>query len=55
MELSLKANLNATPTQAPREGRAADALLRGPQESRGPMSLNVKHGKGQSCTKFLLL
>jgi len=37
----------------PTRGGSADAPLRGPQESRGPMNLNVHKGNGQLCTKFL--
>jgi len=40
--------------QAPRERGAAGAPLRGPQDSRGPVNLNVQNGNEQLCTKFLL-
>ena len=36
-------------------GPTRGGSLRGPQESRGPMNLNVHNGNGQLCTKFLLL
>jgi len=42
--------------QAPREGGAAGPPSRGPQESRGAMSIKVKKMKWAIiCTKFLLL
>jgi len=42
-------------SSGPTRGGAAGAPPRGPQESRGPMSLKVQNEMGKLCTKFLML